>query len=640
MGNISWFKDPEPTDTTLFGNHYTSAKAAAKALVDSALDLAGEVIGGGGEISVGTPTDPEKPPDWDFEDFILDPAPDTTMTVYPAPPEPIIDDITIDPISGIPSFDIPTMVITLPVQPNAVDIPELGEPDPITNAELPATPVYDLPALPVFAAVSIPDSPALDIIPFDGTKPTDDIIAPVNNFSFSEAMYNSDLLEALRTKLINDVVNGGTGLGADVEDAIWSRNEERDKLALQEGKDRVSDEWATRGFPLPDGVLTTQLQELEKQYNDARLTASKDISIKQAELALQNTHFIIEKAVALEGQLMTYTSQMCQRSLDAAKASVEMSIAIFNASVARYQAHLEAYKVEASVYEIRIRAALARAEIYKTQIEAAKLTVDMNMALIELYKAQLAGIDALIKCYVASMEGAKVKTDIERLKLEAFKAKVEGYQALINCNLVQFQAYDSAIKGEVAKAQLYGEQVQAYKARVEASKIEADIATEEAKVMSEVQKNKVLSYSATVDAFKAKVESEKVRIEGLVEGYKGEVEGFKAETQAEAARVQALVATYDSVVRKYAADVQYHVGSASAHAQVASANIQAAAHASVGAAQCAAQVAAAAISVVHLSQSTQQSESASWNYGHAESEQWQHSDSVGAYTYHNYNYHR
>ena len=89
----------------------------------------------------------------------------------------------------------------------------------------------------------------------------------------------------------------GTGLGADVEDALWNRQEERDLLDLQEAKDRVTAEWAARGFGLPDGVLTMLLMDLETKHSDARLTASREIAVKQAELALNNAHFAIESKI-------------------------------------------------------------------------------------------------------------------------------------------------------------------------------------------------------------------------------------------------------------------------------------------------------------------------------------------------------
>lgn len=476
-------------------------------------------------------------------------SPDTAMTTYTAPNAPVIEDITIDAISGIPAFDVPTLTLDLPAQPTMQAIADVGEPDPISNPDFPSRPGYTMPTLPTMREAVIPDPPSMTMPFFEGTLPVDDLVCPTNTFQFGENVYSSDLLTATKANLLDKVRNGGTGLGATIEDAIWRRQQERDELALQEAKDRVVEEWAATGFSLPDGVLTTMLQDLEKQYDDARLTASRDISIKQAELALQNTQFAIQQAVALEAQLISYTSQMAQRQLDAAKALIDASIAIFNASVARYNAKIEGYKAQAVVYETRIRGALAQAEIYKTQIEAAKLTLDMDHALVELYKAQLAGVQSLIDCYKAEMEAARIRTDTDRIKLEAFRAKVEAYTAKVNLNVAQFNMYDAAIRGEAAKSQMYGTQVEAYKSRVQAAGIEAEIVTNRAKIQSDIQKNRIEMYNGEVQAFRATIEAEKTRIDSIVNVYQGNVEAYKAETMAESSRI-------DNVVKAFAARVQ------------------------------------------------------------------------------------
>jgi hypothetical protein len=493
----------------------------------------------------------------------LDPAviakpdtPDTTFTDISVPSSPLIEDITIDAISGIPAFDVPALVINLPAQPDMPAIPDVGEPAPIENIPLPTAPSYVLPTLPTLQEAQVPSPPDQAMPPWEGTMPVDDLIIPTNTFNFSEGRYTSDLLEAAKLKLQNDVENGGTGLGADIETAIWDRNTERDAQAMQEAKDRIMSEWAERGFMLPDGVLTTMLLDVEKQYLDTRQTTSRDIAVKQAELALQNTQFAVQQSIALESQLIAYSSQIAERQLQSAKYLIDASIAIFNAAVTKYNANLDAYKTQAVVYETRVRAALAQAEIYKTQIEAAKLTLDMNDSRVELYKAQLVGVEQLINCYRTEMEAAKVKADVERLKLEAFKTRIDAYQAIVNLNVAEFNCYDSAIRGEATKAQIYATQVEGYKSRLEGVRIEAAIANEKAQIQSELAKNKTVMYASDIEAYKSRITAEKTRIEAIIQAYQGAIEMYKAESATDATRVESAVKAFSARVQKAAAETE------------------------------------------------------------------------------------
>ena len=579
---------------------YDNAEAFSNAMMDTAISAGPSYSSSDGcyELPDRVPT----PDSWSMASYPPPENPNPTMASNTPPPEPTIDDIVVGTISGIPAFDVPTLYLDLPSRPDQLEVPDFGSPNPIEDPVLPGKPIYTAPDLPVFYSIELPAVPILSNWSFEGQMPSDTLVDPVNTFSFDEVMYSSELSDVVKAKLIADVLNGGTGLGEAIENAIWDREEERALHALQEAKDRVSDEWAARGFTLPDGVLSMQLQELEKQYNDARLTSGRDIAVKQAELAQTNTHFTLDKSISFEGQLMTYTSQMCQRTLDAAKARIDATVAIFNAQVAKYNVQMEAYKVQAQVYEIRIRASLAQVEIYKAQIDAAKLTSELNSQLIQLYTAQWAGVEAMIKCYATEMEAAKIQTDVERLKLEAFKAQIDVQTAILNANLMEFQAYEAGIKGELAKAQMYGEQVQAYKARVESAKIEADILIETAKVESEVQKNVVAAYASNVEAYKAKVEAEKARVMTIVEAFKGEVEAYKAETEAEAARITAIVNAYQAEVQQYGHDINYVTARGKSCTDKIVADLQAAAHLRAAALQASAQISAAELGRFHESE--------------------------------------
>lgn len=597
--------------------------------IDPIEDIQDPEIGGIGQI-----TKPEEP--------------DTSMVGYEAPGKPTLDSIILDTISGVPAFDVPGLSLNIPEQPDMMEISDPGIPDPISNIEYPSKPVYTLPSLPTLREASIPDAPSMTMPVFDAELPVDNLIAPTNIFSFSENPYSSTLLINTTNRINNDVVNGGTGLGADIEGAIWTRQQERDELALQEAKDRVSDEWAARGFSLPDGVLTAQLQELEKQYNDVRLTTSRDIAIEQAKLAQANTQFAVQQSIALESQLMNYASQMAQRQLEAAKALIDASVAIFNAQVAKYNARIEGYKAQAAVYESRIRGELAKAETFKAQIEAAKLTIDMDMAYVELYKAQLAGIQSMIDCYRAEMEGAKIKTECERLKVEAFKASIESYVARVNLNVAQFNCYESAIRGETAKAQIYGIQVEAYKARVDAAKIEASIATENARVKSEMQKNTVAMYATDVEAYKAKIEAEKTRIEAIIEAYKGQIEAYKAESQVEMTEVEAAVKVYEGKIKEAAMTAEANIKEAEVNLQAFMETCKLRTMISNDAAKIAAQLAASAMAAtqasVGLSESDGKHKSMVANMSESESSSksynssYSSNSSTSTNTNYNYNY--
>ena len=179
--------------------------------------------------------------------------------------------------------------------------------------------------------------------------------------------YSSTLLTALRTKFYDDLSQGSTGIEPAIEDAIWRREEERALQALEDSLDRKASLWAEMGWDLPDGNLTAMIQEEQLTFLNNRLTTSRDVAIKSAELALQNAHFVITQGVSFENMLIQWTNQIAQRVFEA-------SNAVINAQIGKFREDREVVSAERnSIFEsakTRIQYNVGKIQLYATQIEA------------------------------------------------------------------------------------------------------------------------------------------------------------------------------------------------------------------------------------------------------------------------------
>ena len=462
---------------------------------------------------------------------VTDPSPEDLVLVLPDPPDELaLDDISIEPVE-VPSLGISPPSIDYPDEPDCPTWPtDPGEPPTITEPTLPTPPSYTLPDAPVIEDLVIPPLPSLNIPDFEGTLPIDDIDPPCSIFEYSEAMYESTLKDLVESKLADLVTNGGTGLAVDVEAAIWERA--RDRLALKNEQmyNEAESYFASRGFNLPPGALSSRLSEIQKEQARADQQINYEISIEQARLAQTNTHFTITSVIQQEANVMTYITHRNNRMLDAAKYVQETAINIFNARVTHYTKQLAAYQASAAVYESRIRASGLILENYKTQLEGVRLTADIQRQRVEIYGIQITAVNALAALYRTEMEAVRIQADIERLKLEGFKGKVDAYTARLNGIVSCYNVYQAQIAGEAAKAAVYAEQVKAYVGEVGARKTEADINIAEAGI--KVEKNKA-----------------------LVEGLKADILRINAVIAAKVAEVEAKGRSYGYDVDKYKADI-------------------------------------------------------------------------------------
>jgi aminopeptidase-like protein len=119
---------------------------------------------------------------------------------------------------------------------------------------------------------------------------------------YEEAIYSSSLKIATEAKLLDIVENGGTGLDATVEAAIWDRALSRKQVADVAKHDESERYFSSRGFNIPQGALVARLDELLTERARAEDDINYDIMTEQAKLAQTNTHFAITSSIQYESQ--------------------------------------------------------------------------------------------------------------------------------------------------------------------------------------------------------------------------------------------------------------------------------------------------------------------------------------------------
>lgn len=164
-----------------------------------------------------------------------------------------------------------------------------------------------------FSPTSITFSPASNVEP--------PVNIPVNATGLDNALYNSsydkivqdltgkfnaffaeffpdecDYLAEAQTKLC-EMLDGGSGIPAAVEDQIWQRDRSRVLADAKRMGDEIVATYASRGFPLPPGAASHAIFLAQQQANDKNAQASRDTAIKHIDILVENARFAIQNAL-------------------------------------------------------------------------------------------------------------------------------------------------------------------------------------------------------------------------------------------------------------------------------------------------------------------------------------------------------
>jgi uncharacterized protein (UPF0335 family) len=137
------------------------------------------------------------------------------------------------------------------------------------------------------------------------------------------------------------VNNGGTGLGATVQTAIWNKDIERLSQQKDDDVEEVLAKFSGRGFDMPTGMVAQQVNEVLKEFTNNRSQNSRDVMIKEAEMAFDMSKFFLSTGLNLEQIEINHANNVANRALEAEKAVVQFSVDLFNSKVTKHNLDLE-----------------------------------------------------------------------------------------------------------------------------------------------------------------------------------------------------------------------------------------------------------------------------------------------------------
>lgn len=333
----------------------------------------------------------------------------------------------------------------------APSAPSIGAPPQVNQVTIPSppsAPSTQIPGAPSFGSVSIPSMPYISIPSGDFTFPP--IVLPeMEPFTFTIPDISEDVLSGIiRNKLSNNILYGGTGLSAEVEEDIWNRDLERNERQLSDSTDKSVATWAKKGFSLPDGMLANSLSDIQKEYMNRRIDRSREIAIKQAELEQTNIFKSIESGIGLIKTINDRLLQYQELVFKVQESTAKFANEYIGLRLEALKVSMEAYKTQAAIYEAQVRGALARAEVYAAQVKGVEAGAGVMKARADIYKAQVEGALANAEVYKAQMQGFAASVDAQKAAVEASKAVVEGWAAGVNAQAAAHSVNVAAFKAQ------------------------------------------------------------------------------------------------------------------------------------------------------------------------------------------------
>lgn len=440
--------------------------------------------------------------------------------------------------------DAPTL--TLPDQPDAPSIDY--------DFTLPSAPTPTYGGMPDLDEIVLPTYTAPVLPVFNDDAPEFDVLPPEPFIQWQEPQYSSSIKDAVEP-VLREMLAGGTGIPADIENAIWERAVDRDQVAADTRADAAIALWAARGFTHPQGPLNGQILAITEESERKANELSRERAVTQSDLEQKNRQFAVEKSLTYEQIFVGIFLAVVERNFQIAKFAVETQIQIYNLRITAFNVEQQVYTQKIAKYRVDLDTVLSYLKAFEAQVEVEKAKATINVAKVQAFEAQVKAFGTQVQAYEAIVKAATARADLQKNKVDIYKSEIEAMVGKINGQRALFEAYDARIRGESTKATLEETNTRAYAARVQAFGVRSELAIKRASLEQESNKQtlewNIANMSRITAATGQQLQLIQARLATFQANLSRSTAKYSADKESKSVELQAQVSLSQVAIAKY-----------------------------------------------------------------------------------------
>jgi hypothetical protein len=261
-------------------------------------------------------------------------------------------------------------------------------------------------------------------------------------FSTYYPLANDAMDEAL-SWLENTIVNGGTGITAEVENLIWQRH--RDNIAREtlQAQNAAFAEFSSRGFSLPPGALVAKLENISVEGLRKSAEASRDLAIERMKIEIDNVKFAVELATKTRMAALEAASGYLKTMMLGPETATKLADFSTNAQAKLISATADFYKARLVRDDMLMKAwATLMEQKSKDGNINAETQARMISAAADLYKARQGQDEMSLKAWATQMttliDAGKANIDAQT---KVIAADADMYRAEVSNSELSMKAW-------------------------------------------------------------------------------------------------------------------------------------------------------------------------------------------------------
>ena len=452
------------------------------------------------------------------------------------------------------------------------------------------------------------------------TVPTFDLENPAIVLDWAEPTYSPILRDEI-VDTIKLMLNGDFPMPVAVQNALFNAAGDRERRITEEQVSALYADFANKGFGIPPGMLWGAVSKAREEGALRLSGLNREIYTKSAEWSIENLRQAVTHGIQMEAQALQAFLAHAERVFEAAKFRAEAEVRVYDSVANALNARYAGINAIIAVFNANVQAELAKLQKYEVEVKAA---TEWNAQEVEIYKARVSTISEEVKAFAALIDAVRAEADMEVSKMEAFKEDVQAYVARIQADKTRFDAYEAKARVEASKASVIEAAARGFAATVEAQTLRANTRVGVIQARARALEAAARKFEAEVSGEREVVSSSLASIQAQAQTIMTKLQGWEQASRAQTAflSAEAQVAIEQGRVSLMKSEVASKQFDGAALRILEQAKIQS--EAAQAAASAATQLAAGAMSAIHVqagisgSASAQGSESHIHSYNHGD----------------------
>lgn len=325
----------------------------------------------------------------------------------------------------------------------------------------------------------------------------------------------------------NGAATPWSGVQQQIEQQSINAVFDRENRVTQSEIKAVYQDWAARGFSMPQGAMAKRVDYVRTQGNLRASEASRALVVEAFKEKIQEVRLIFDRCLDIEQRLYDRFMQKKKHELDIVQLKFDFAKMRLTELREAFQIRMDATKYFMETYKYFIEMTIKKMDIIRFQIEYAELEIKVRQLAIDLYKQKFEAVMSQVEVYKTLVETVKLKVDVIKTQFDLYKTEMDGFSAESNLEKVKAEMYATQVQAEGQRLGLFETMAKNYVANIQGLSAKADVKNKQQGLKLDAAKIDLQRYQSDLDYRRTLLQEQSKASQDLTNNYVRQIEAFK-----------------------------------------------------------------------------------------------------------------